>query len=137
MNIAANPAPGFQRNPSHTIVVERFDGAVTVTFANAIVASSERALVLREANYPPVFYIPFEDIRFELLTRSDTSTHCPFKGNASYWSVRAAGDEVLNDVMWSYERPYDEMTGIKGHGAFYRDKVRIEASPNPGATGAR
>ena len=131
MNIAANPAPGFQRNPSHRITVEPFDGIVTVVFADAMLASTDKALILREANYPPVFYIPFEDIYFEFLKRSDSSTHCPFKGNASYWSASAAG-EAANDVMWAYERPYDEMTGIKDHGAFYPDKVRIEAKPRSG-----
>ena len=101
MNIAANPAPGFQRNPSHRITVEPFDGVVTVVFSDAILASTDEALVLREADYPPVFYIPFKDIYFELLKPSDTSTHCPFKGNASYWNASAAG-EAVNDVMWAY-----------------------------------
>ena len=131
MNIAANPSPGFQRNPSHRIAVEPFDGVVTVVFSDAILASTDKALVLREADYPPVFYIPFEDIYFEFLKRSDTSTHCPFKGNASYWNASAVG-EAVNDVMWAYERPYDEMTGIKGYGAFYPNKVRIEANPRSG-----
>ena len=135
MNIAANPSPGFQRNPSHTITVEPFDGVVTVFFSDAILASSEKALVLREASYPPVFYIPFEDIYFELLKRSDTSTHCPYKGNASYWNASAAG-EAVDDVMWAYERPFDEMTEIKDHGAFYPNKVRIEANPSSGEVGA-
>lgn len=135
MNIAPNPSPGFQRNPSHPITVEPFNGVVTVTFSDAIVASSDRALVLREANYPPVFYFPFEDVYFEFLKRSDTSTHCPYKGNASYWNASAAG-EAVNDVMWAYERPYDEMMEIKDHGAFYPDKVRIEARPKSGEFGA-
>ena len=135
MNIAANPAPGFQRNPSHRIRVEPFDGVVTVVFSDAMLASTDKALVLREADYPPVFYIPFEDIYFEFLKRSDTTTHCPFKGNASYWNVSAVG-EAVNDVMWAYERPYDDMTEIKGHGAFYPNKVRIEANPNSGEVGA-
>ena len=135
MNIAANPSPGFQRNPSRRITVEPFDGAVTVVFSDAIVASTDKALVLREADYPPVFYIPFKDVYFEFLKRSDTSTHCPYKGNASYWNVSAAG-EAVNDVMWAYERPYDEMLQIKDHGAFYPDKVRIEANPKSGEVGA-
>jgi uncharacterized protein (DUF427 family) len=135
MNIAANPSPGFQRNPSHRITVEPFDGAVTVVFSDAILASTDKALVLREADYPPVFYIPFEDIYFEFLKRSDTATHCPYKGNASYWSASAAG-EAVNDVMWAYERPFDEMLQIKDHGAFYPNKVRIEANPSSGEVGA-
>jgi len=135
MNIAANPSPGLQRNPSHRITVEPFDGAVTVVFSDAILASTDKALVLREADYPPVFYIPVKDIYFEFMKRSDTSTHCPYKGNASYWNASAVG-EAVNDVMWAYERPYDEMAAIKDHGAFYADKVRIEANPKSGEVGA-
>ena len=135
MNIAANPAPGFQRNPSHRITVEPYSGVVTVTFSDAILASTDEALVLREADYPPVFYIPFKDIYFELLKPGDTSTHCPFKGNASYWNASAAG-EAVNDVMWAYEHPFDEMMRIKDHGAFYPNKVRIEANPSSGEAGA-
>ncbi len=134
MGIAANPSPGFQRNSSHRITVEPFDGVVTVVFSDAILASTGKALVLREASYPPVFYIPFKDIYFELLKRSETSTHCPYKGDASYWNASAVG-EAVNDVMWAYEQPYDEMRQIKDHGAFYPDKVRIEANPKSSEVG--
>lgn len=112
-----------------------FGGAVTVVFSDAILASTDKALVLREADYPPVFYVPFEDVHFEFLKRSGTSTHCPYKGDASYWNATVAGGAV-NDVMWAYERPYDEMMQIKDHGAFYPDKVRIEANPKSGEVGA-
>ena len=135
MNIAANPSPGFQRDPAHRITVEPFDGVVMVAFSEAILASTGEALVLREADYPPVFYIPFKDIYFELLKPSETSTHCPFKGDASYWNASAAG-EAESDVMWAYEHPFDEMTEIKNHGAFYPSKVRIEAHPSSGEAGA-
>ena len=134
MDTAANPSPGFQRNPGHRITVEPFDGVVTVTFSDAIVASSDEALVLREANYPPVYYIPFRDVYFEFLSPSDSSTHCPYKGDASYWTVTAVG-ESMKDVMWAYRAPFDEMTAIKDHGAFYPNKVRIEANPKSGEIG--
>ncbi|GLS30708.1 Uncharacterized conserved protein, DUF427 family [Mesorhizobium albiziae] len=128
MDTAANPSPGFQRNPGRRITVEPFDGVVTVSFAEAIVASSNEALVLREEDYPPVFYIPFKDVYFDFLKRTDTSTHCPYKGNASYWSASASGD-AEKDVMWAYKHPYDEMIRIKDHGAFYPNKVTIDANP--------
>ena len=121
MDIKANPAPGFQRNPSRRIHVEPFAGTVTVTSPDAAIASSDKALLLREEDYPPVFYIPFQDIRFDVLTRTDTATNCPYKGDASYWAIGAA-----RDVMWAYEHPYDEMARIKDHGAFYADRVTIE-----------
>ena len=134
MDSAANPSPGFQRDPSHRISMAPFDGVVTVVFSDAILASTDDALVLREADYPPVFYIPFKDVYFELLKRSGTSTHCVYKGNASYWNASAAG-EAVNDVMWAYEDPFDEVLQIKDHGAFYRDNVRIEANPRSGEIG--
>jgi uncharacterized protein (DUF427 family) len=135
MELAANPSPGFQKNPSRRITVEPFEGVVNVTFSDAIIASSDEALVLREEDYPPVFYIPFKDVYFEFLKRAATSTHCPYKGEASYWNVSAVG-EAATDVMWAYERPFDEMIRIKDHGAFYPNKVRIEANPSSGAVGA-
>ena len=122
----ANPAPGFQREPGRRITVEPYGKTVTVRFGNAGIASSGDALELREGSYPPVLYIPFRDIRFEHLEKTTTSTHCPFKGNASYWTARAQG-EAAKDAMWAYEEPYDEMAAIRDHGAFYPDKVGIDA----------
>lgn len=127
MQTAANPAPGFRDNPTRVITVEPFRGTVTVSFSDAIIASSDRAKVLKEGDYQPVFYIPFEDVYWDFLRKSDTTTHCPYKGNASYWNVTATG-ESEKDVMWAYENPYDEMAVIKGYAAFYPDRVRIEAT---------
>ncbi|MBR2687853.1 MAG: DUF427 domain-containing protein [Aquamicrobium sp.] len=128
MDQRTNPAPGFMRDPAHTITVRPFDGTVTVSFGREVIASSGRAQLLQEASYRPVLYVPFADIRFEALLPSDSSTHCPFKGDASYWSVHAGG-ETRKDVMWAYQAPYDEMLVIKDHGAFYPDRVEIETIP--------
>ncbi len=122
---SAGPSPGMKRNPSHHITVEPFDGVVTVSFSSAVLASSKHAKLLKEAGHPDVLYIPFKDVYFDLLRRSPTSTHCPYKGDASYWTVTAAG-ESKPDVMWAYEHPYDEMLSIRNHGAFYPEKVNIE-----------
>lgn len=122
----SNPSPGIARHPEHTITVEPFRGTVNVRFGDVVIASSDNALELREASYPPVLYIPFEDIYFEHLLKTDTSTHCPFKGDASYWSVSAQG-EAATDAMWAYQAPYDEMLAIMNHGAFDRKKVAIDA----------
>jgi uncharacterized protein (DUF427 family) len=129
MDAKANPAPGFRDRPEKSITIEPFHGLVVVTFADAIIASSKRAKVLREDKYPAAFYIPFEDIYFDFLTPTATSTYCPFKGDASYWSVAASGEGEA-DVMWAYRQPYDEMESIRDHGAFYPNKVSIEATPN-------
>lgn len=123
MNIAANPAPGFVKYPDKKIVLEPLRSAVTVTADGTELARSDDALVMREGDYAPVIYVPFSGIEFANLKRSDTSTHCPFKGDASYWQV--ADDAGGTDVMWSYENPYDEMVQIKGYAAFYGDRVKI------------
>jgi len=115
--------------PTSHITVEPFDGVVTVTFSDAIIASSQEALLLREGDYDPVFYIPFKDIYFDFLRRSDTTTQCPHKGVAAHWSVTAIG-EAMDDVMWAYEQPHEGVSAISGHGAFYPKKVRIEAVSN-------
>ncbi len=127
MDQYANPAPGFRDHPEHTIEIEPFDGVVIVTFGGAIIASSDDALELRETNHPPVFYIPFKDVYFDFLNPSATTTHCPFKGDASHWNATASG-EAMKDVMWAYQAPFDEMIGIKDHAAFYASKVRIDAT---------
>lgn len=123
---SAGPSPGMARDPGHTITVQPFDGVVTVSFSGAVIASSKNAKMVEEAGHPAVFYIPFEDIYFDFLRRSETATHCPFKGDASYWNVTASG-ESRGDVMWAYEHPYEEMREIANHGSFYPDKVRLES----------
>lgn len=127
MDQIANPAPGFQRNPGKVITVEPYRGTVVVRAGNTVVASSTKAKLLSETPYPEVFYIPFEDIDFSQLGKTELSTHCPYKGDASYWSVLPAA-EAGKDAMWAYERPFDEMTEIRNHGAFYASKVTIEAT---------
>ena len=129
MDQIANPAPGFQRNPGKVITVEPYCGSVVVRAGDTVVASSTKTKVLTEAPYPQVFYIPFEDIDFSQLGKTERSTHCPYKGDASYWSVLLAA-EAGKDAMWAYERPFDEMTEIRNHGAFYASKVTIEATPD-------
>jgi uncharacterized protein (DUF427 family) len=120
----SNAAPGFARNPSKVINVKPQPGTVIVYASDTEIARSTRAKALDEPPYPTRIYIPFEDIRFEQLQKTSQSTHCPYKGDASYWSVPAAGETGTN-AMWGYEHPYDEMIGIANHGAFYADKVRI------------
>ena len=116
----SNSGPGYARAPDHTVDVGPAQGTVTVAFDGQTIATSSRALELRESKYDPVFYIPADDVRMELATRLEKSTHCPFKGDATYWRF---GD--VDDVAWSYEAPFDEVIEIAGHLAFYPDKVSI------------
>ena len=128
MDQIANPAPGFQSNPAKVITVEPYRGTVVVRAGDVVIATSTRAKLLSEPPYPRHFYIPFEDIDFTQLGKTALSTHCPYKGDASYWSVLPAG-ETGKDAMWAYERPFDEMAEIRDHGAFYANRVKIEATP--------
>ncbi len=97
-----------------------------VTFAGRVVADTTRALTLKEASYPEVFYIPREDADMSLFTRTDHRTHCPYKGDASHFTLEAAGQRADNAV-WSYEQPFPAMREIEGYLAFYRNRVdRIE-----------
>ncbi|MFN4278567.1 MAG: DUF427 domain-containing protein [Ferrovibrio sp.] len=108
--------------PDHPIAITPFAGRVRVTFSGQVVAETTRALRLQEASYPPVFYIPREDAAMALYRRSEHVTHCPYKGDASYYTLDAGGQQSANAV-WSYEQPYPAMTQIAGHLAFYPDRV--------------
>ena len=108
--------------PDHPISIEPNLSRVVVTFGGQVIADSRAALTLREASYPPVQYFPREDVDMAALTRSDHTTYCPYKGEASYFSIPAGGDRSLNAV-WTYETPFEAMTQIKEYVAFYPDRV--------------
>ncbi len=110
-----------QEHP-HRIVIVEHDGRVTVSATGTQLASSTRALELREGKLPVRYYIPRDDIRMELLTPTASASHCPFKGDASYWAI-----DGVPDVAWSYERPIPGAERIAGLIAFYNDKVDIVA----------
>lgn len=112
--------------------IEPFDGVVTVTFSDAIVASTDRAKVLKQPGSDPVFYIPFEDIYFDFLEKTDTTTRCPIKGLATYWRVSAVG-EGAEDIMWAYETPNPVAAAIARHGAFDPEIARTELVPDDGS----
>jgi uncharacterized protein (DUF427 family) len=111
-----------------TLSIEPFDGTVTVKFSDAIIASTERAKVLREGGQEPIFYIPFEDIYFDLLEKTNTTSSSPVKGTASYWRVHAVGGSA-DDFMWAYETPNPIAKAIARHGAFDPAKARIDPDP--------
>lgn len=111
------------------LIIEPFAGTVTVRFSDAIVAATERAKVLREEGQEPVFYIPFEDIYFDLFEKTNTTSESPSKGVASYWRVHAVGSSA-DDFMWAYETPNTVARAIAGHGAFDPEKARIDVEPS-------
>jgi uncharacterized protein (DUF427 family) len=110
--------------PDHPITVEPTGARVVARIGEQIVADTTRALTLREANYPPVQYIPLDDVDPALLTDSATQTYCPYKGDASYYSLSGSGGE-LTDAVWTYREPYASVADIAGHVAFYPDKVDV------------
>jgi uncharacterized protein (DUF427 family) len=102
----------------HRITVEPSDRHVRAVRDGQVLAESDTALVLREPGCPDAYYIPAQDVRLDLLTPSNTHTHCPFKGDASYWSLTDAPD-----LVWSYLNPKPELAEIKGHLCFYDVEV--------------
>jgi len=117
--------------PDHPISIERNPARVVVSVAGAAVADTRNALTLREAAYPPVQYIPGEDVDFSQLERTDYATYCPYKGDCNYYSVPAGGKKSVNAV-WSYEDPFPAVEQIRGHVAFYPERVdeNSRAAPN-------
>jgi uncharacterized protein (DUF427 family) len=108
--------------PEHPISIEPNLSRVVVTVGGQVIADTRAALTLREASYPPVQYFPREDVDMAALTRSEHTTYCPYKGEASYYSIPAGGDDSLNAV-WTYETPFEAMAQIKEYVAFYPDRV--------------
>jgi len=111
--------------PEHPITIAKNAKRVTVSAAGRTVAETHEALILCEANYPPVQYIPRADADMMLLHPSDHKTYCPYKGECSYFHIPSLGEKGRNAV-WSYENPYDAVAAIREHLAFYPDRVAVE-----------
>jgi uncharacterized protein (DUF427 family) len=120
MNGAANP-----HKISERITVEAPGTHVRARFKGETLAESDNALVLLEVGYPPRIYFPQADVRMELLSRTDTKTHCPFKGDAAYWTLMAGG-ETLENAAWAYLDPLPEIAIIAGHLSFV-DAVEVDS----------
>lgn len=111
-----------QPGPDHPIVINRSGTRVRVTFAGQIIADTMNALSLKEASYPAVFYIPRQDADMTALGRTAHHTHCPYKGDASYFTI-SAGGKTAENAVWSYEQPFPAVAEIKEHLAFYPNRV--------------
>jgi uncharacterized protein (DUF427 family) len=112
----------LQPGPDHPITVLANPRRVIVAAGGRIIANSTNALTLQEANYPAVQYIPMADVDQTLLQRTDSQTYCPYKGEASYYSIPGTGDSTP-DALWVYESPFPAVAQIKDHAAFYPDRV--------------
>jgi uncharacterized protein (DUF427 family) len=117
----------------HKIVSEPSRETVRVVFQGAVIARTQRAVILRETGMPPVYYIPREDTNMEYLARSALMTRCPYKGLAHYFDI-VRGQTRCDNAIWTYEEPIPAAAAIANHLAFYADRVEIEREPRSGVS---
>lgn len=120
--------------PDHPITVTAHPGRVQVMFEGHVIADSANALTLKESTYKPVYYFPRDDVAMEYLHATDHATHCPYKGQASYFTLNMDGD-IRENAVWTYENPYPAMSVIDGRVAFYPNIVTFqEVAEEPGVS---
>ena len=122
--------------PRHRLLLHPFPRRVRARFAGEVVLDSTRGALLHESNILPRLYVPLEDVRADLLEQTDHSTHCPFKGDASYWSVRV-GDRVAENAVWTYEEPIDEASWLRGLVSVYPERMDAWLDEDEEVTGLR
>ena len=128
--MSSNSGPGYEKRPGYRIPTKPAGVRVQVTFNGDVIADSRDAIRMDEGSYPAVYYFPRKDVRMDRLVRTAHTTHCPYKGHASYYTL-SSGGRTAENAVWSYETPYDEMSVIKELLAFYPDKVdSIVAGPS-------
>lgn len=110
---------------THPITIRPTGSHVTVRLGGTVVAETDRALSLAEASYPVVQYIPLDDVEQSLLDRTTRQTYCPYKGDASYYTVQTPDGRTEADVIWTYEHPYPYVAEIAGHVAFYGNRAEV------------
>lgn len=124
--LAGSPGGQFNFNldgaPAHRIFFADHPARLRAVVAGRTIVDTTRAKLLYETGIPPVPYVPIEDLDASLLERTERSTHCPFKGDASYWTLRA-GDRVEEDFVWAYESPLEQAPWLEGYAALYWDRV--------------
>jgi uncharacterized protein (DUF427 family) len=114
--------PVLYPGPDHPITITPTNGRVVVTVAGKVVADTGAALTLQESTYPAVQYIPLADVDTSLLEPTDTQSYCPYKGDASYYSIPVGGPKSV-DAIWEYRKPREAVEQIKDHIAFYPNRV--------------
>jgi uncharacterized protein (DUF427 family) len=117
--------PVIEPGPDHPITIEPHAGHVTVRRGATVIAETDRALDLQEANYPVVLYVPLADVDQGALGASDQHTYCPYKGEASYFDIVAGEGGTDAGAVWYYPEPYGAVEAIRDHVAFYADRVAI------------
>lgn len=117
------PKPQIDPGPDHPITIQKIERPAIIRVGGITVARTDSYLELREANYPPVAYLPQDAISEDCLARSETGSWCPYKGLATYYHVRQPGGILVHDAAWSYETPFPAVAEIAKHLAFYPDRV--------------
>jgi uncharacterized protein (DUF427 family) len=121
------PAPGFASRPDYRVDLVPENRRIRVTFVGVAIADSKAALRVEETGHAPVYYVPEKDLRLDLLHRTEHHTRCPYKGEASYWTIEVPGDSGgprrSEKAVWAYRTPYDEVSGLAGYYAFYPNRV--------------
>jgi len=116
--------------PDHPIALAPFKGRVTVTSEGRTIADTTAALALREASYATVYYVPLGDVDQDVLRATDTTSYCPYKGDASYYDViDPATHQAVADAVWHYREPYASVAAIADHVAFYTNRVDVNVQP--------
>ena len=115
-------SPGHQKHPDHNVIEKHLDRRVTVEIGGQMVADSRDVIEVDEDGSPPRFYFPRSDVRMDLLERTVTTTKCPYKGTAHYYSVHVDG-RTLNDAVWTYEEPFDEHATLQDRVAFWEERI--------------
>lgn len=123
--------PVLTPTASHPITVEPTGGRVVVSVDGEVLADTDAALTLREASYPAVQYVPLADVVVSRLTRSEHSSYCPFKGEASYYHVVTDSGRTVPDAVWTYEQPFPAVAQIAGYLAFYPDRADVSVATRP------
>lgn len=123
--------PVLTPTEAHPITVEPTGRRVVVTVDGDVVAETDAALTLREAGYPAVQYLPMADVVASRLARSESTSYCPYKGEAGYYHVVTASGRTVSDAVWSYEQPFPAVAQIAGHVAFYPDRADISVATRP------
>jgi uncharacterized protein (DUF427 family) len=111
----------------HPISIEAGTARVTARAGGTLIADTSAALTLHEAGYPPVHYIPLDDVVPGMLRPSTSGSYCPYKGDAGYYDIVLPGGKDLADAVWTYQAPYPAVAAIAGHVAFYTDRVQVLA----------
>jgi uncharacterized protein (DUF427 family) len=110
--------------PDHPITLEAASRRARAAFLGHVIADTDDAIILREASYPPVYYFPKNDVEMSFFAKTEHRTHCPYKGDASYWTAMIDG-QVAENVAWSYEDPFPSAMAIRDMIAFYPDRVEV------------